>query len=388
MRPSKSNTKLLRRGFGAALALSMAAALSLGTGASLASVRHSSPKLIIGVIHIGSTKDAGYNQAQQAGISYLQSHMKGVKVLMANEIPETSEVTTVMQNMINQGAKLIFPMDFGYQSFAYALAQSNPKVDFEQPGGYLVSSNFGDYWANSDDVNYAAGVAAAKMSKTGKIGFIGAMPIPTILCSAIAFHLGAESVNPKITTTVIWTNAWSDPVKEAAAVNTLHADHVDVVGTLVDSPITIITTAGKDHMFVVAYHSATGEKYAPNAWLSAVAFNWGPLFVSMAEAVENGTWGKSVYDSNYVPPVQASLGGLKKVETAYLAPFGPKVTTGAKMAANAAMNLFIQNKLVNPYKGPIYDQHGVLRVAKGQYLTQAEQQNVDWLAKGMIGSTT
>lgn len=366
--------------FGAALAMSLAGALALGSGTSLASVHPSTtPKLIIGVVHVGSIKDAGYNEAGQAGINYLEAHMKGVKVIMDQEVAEGSQAQYVMQSMINQGAKLIFPMDFGYQSTAYALAQSNPKVDFEQPGGYMTASNFGDYWGASDDVNYALGAAAAKMSKTGKIGFVGAQAIPTILCAAIAFHLGAQSVNPKITTTVIWTGQWVDPTAEAAAVNTLHADGVDVVGDLVDSPITIIKTAGHDHMMVVGYHSASGEQYAKNYWLSSVAFNWGPMFVQMATAVEKGTWSKSVFaDTIYVPAAKSG--------TAYMAPFGPKVTSAAKKAAETAWALFTSGKWENPFKGPIYSQNGTLEVPSGQYLSDEAQNNVNWLAKGMIGS--
>jgi basic membrane lipoprotein Med (substrate-binding protein (PBP1-ABC) superfamily) len=363
---------------GVSVSLGLAAVLvSAGTTTSLASQARTTPKLIIGVLHPASTKDAGYNQAQEAGITYLESHMAGIKVLEAQNIEGAPQDTYAMKSMINKGAKLIFPMAFNYQSDAYAVAHSNPKIVFEQPGGYLTASNFGDYWAASDDVNYALGVAAAKMSKTGKLGFIGAQSIPTVICAAIAFHLGARSVNPKITTTVIFTGNWVDPVAEATAVNTLHSDRVDVVADLVDSPITIIKTAGKDHMFVVGYHSATGEKYAVNWWLSAVAFNWGPMLVNMAKAVENGTWKKSAYHSNYVAPVQSL--------TAYMGPFGPKVTTAAKNAAIASFKLYTSGKRLNPFKGPIYNQSGKLVVAAGKYLSNAQQQSVYWFARGMIG---
>ncbi len=368
---------------GTGLALTLGASVGF-SGATVAAAPRT-PKLIIGVIHVGSTKDAGYNQAEQAGISYLQSHMTGVKVIMAQEVSEGTQVNNVMKSMISQGAKLIFPMDFGYQSTAYALAAAHKNVVFEQPGGYMVASNFGDYWGNSDDINYTLGVAAAKMSKSHKIGFVGAMPIPTILCSAIAFHLGAQSVSKSITTRVIWTDSWSDPAKEAAAVNTLHAAGVDVVATLVDSPITVVKTAAKDKMWVIGYHSTAGQSYATSAglnwWLSSVAFNWGPMFVSMAKDVENGTWGKSAYDSIYIAPISSGV--------AYMAPFGPRVLTVAKNAAIAALKLFTSRPpaLVNPYKGPIYDQNNVLKVKAGQYLSQSDQNYVNWLAKGMIGST-
>lgn len=368
-----------RRVLAAALALSVLGSMGLVAGTTGAQAS-TATKLTIGVVHVGSITDAGYNQAEQQGIAYLEAHMKGVKVLMSQNVSEGSQAQYVMQSDINKGAKLIFPMDFGYMYTAYALAGSNPKVDFEQPGGYLTSANFGDYWAASDDVNYALGAAAAKMSKTGKIGFIGAEAIPTILCAAIAFHLGAQSVNPNITTTVIWTGQWVDPTAEAAAVNTLHSDGVDVVGDLVDSPITVIKTAQADHMFVIGYHSGQGASYAPTYWLSSVAFSWGRMFVSMATAVENGTWAKTYGNKDYIAPINSGA--------VYMAPWGPKVTAAAKNAADAALKKFTSNSWMNPFKGPIYSQNGTLEVPAGKYLSDSAQNYVNWLAKGMIGSAS
>ena len=186
-------------------------------------------------------------------------------------------------------------------------------------------------------MNYALGAAAARTSKTGKLGFIGAFPIPSIMLSAIAFHLGAQSVNPKATTRVIWLNSWSDPAAEASAVNTLHANHVDVVSDLIDSPVTILETANAHHMYAAGYHSAAGSEFAGNYWLSACAFNWGPMFTQMAKDVIAKTWKGSRYDANYVAPVQT--------RAAYLAPWGPKITTLAKKAGNAAFTAFLTNKM-------------------------------------------
>ena len=156
-----------------------------------------SPTLTVGGIHVGSVKDAGYNQAQHDGLMYLKAHVPGVRVIEAENIAEGPGVQQVMQTMISQGAKLIFPQSFGYQDFALNVAAKNPAVMFEHPAGYKYAKNFGTYWAASDQVNYALGVAAAKTSKTGKLGFIGAMPIPQVIASADAFQLGARSGQPE-----------------------------------------------------------------------------------------------------------------------------------------------------------------------------------------------
>ena len=93
--------------------------------------------------------------------------------------------------MITQGAKLIFPQSFGYQDVTLNVAAKDRDVMFEHPAGYKSAPNFGTYWAASSPINYALGAAAAMVSKHGKLGFVGSIPIPVIIASADAFQLGA-----------------------------------------------------------------------------------------------------------------------------------------------------------------------------------------------------
>jgi basic membrane protein A and related proteins len=355
--------------------LATAVLVGVWTAASASAPTRHQATLIVGGIHVGSVKDAGYNQAQHDGLVYLKQHLKGVRLIEASNIPEGPQVESVMQSMINQGAKLIFPQSFGYQDFTLNVAAKNPKVAFEHPAGYKTAPNFGTYWAASTPINYALGAAAAKVSKTGRIGFVGAIPIPTIIATADAFHLGAQSVNPKIKTVVIFTGSWSDPAKEAAAVNTMANQHVDVIATLVDSPITVVKTAGQRHVWAIGYHSKAAQKYAPKYWLSGVDFNWGPMFVQMAKKVMTASW----EPRNWIAPV--SMG------TARLAPFGTRVPAAARAKANAIVRLFATGKLKSAFKGPVYDQSGKLQVPKGVQPSASFEQGVTWLVRGMIGST-
>ena len=367
-----------RRRLAAVVALFVTAALASAAWASTTPAPHAKPtaQLIVAGIHVGSIKDAGYNEAQHDGLVYLKNHVSGVMLLEAENIPEGPGVETVMQNMITAGARLIFPQSFGYQDFALNVAGKNPSVVFEHPAGYKSAPNFGTYWAASTPINYALGAAAAKMSKTGKLGFVGAMPIPTVIATANAFQLGALSVNPKIRTTVIFNGSWSDPGKEAAAVNTMADKGIDVVASLVDSPITVVKTAEQRHIWAIGYHSKAAAKFAPKYWLSGVDFNWGPMFVQMAQKVINETW----KPQQWVAPV--SMGVAK------LAPFGKNVTPAAKTAATDTVKLFATGKLKSPFTGPVYDQQGKLRVPKGKVPDAGFEYGITWLVKGMIGKTT
>lgn len=331
------------------------------------------PKLIVGAVHVGSVDDAGYNQAQHEGLMEMKSEVPGVKVIEAANIPEGPDVVKVMQNMIGEGATLIFPQSFGYMDFALDLAKQYPDVAFEHPAGYKVSKNFGNYWAASDQLHYALGVGAGLTTKSDKIAFIGAMPIPQVLYSINSYHLGARSVNPDVETYVIFTGSWSDPGKEAAATNSLADRGVDVIASLVDSPITVVQTAEEREIWSIGYHSAAAADFAPKYWLSGVTFNWGPLFTKYAEQVIDGTW-----EPTFDRP------GLEE-EVATLAPFGPGVPMEVQTAVEAVVDSFISGDLKSPFVGPVYDQDGKLRIKKGEVPSPDLTNEINWFAEGIVG---
>src|SRR5471032_1211892 len=83
------------------------------------------PPLIVGVIYVGNANDYGYNRAMKDGVEEMRKAVPGVKVLEAENVPETAESSRIMAAMIAQGAKLIIATSFGHQEFAFRLARSH-----------------------------------------------------------------------------------------------------------------------------------------------------------------------------------------------------------------------------------------------------------------------
>ncbi len=351
-----------------------AAAPSATVAASTAAQTCAKPKLIVGAIHVGSILDAGYNEAEHDGLMEMIANVPCIKLTEAENVPEGPNVVPVMEEMIQvEGAKLIFPQSYGYQDFALQVAGAHPDVVFEHPSGYKQAKNFGTYWGGSVDLMYVEGIAAAMTTKSNKLGFVGAMPIPQTIAAIDAFELGAQTINPNVTTTVIWINTWADAGKETAATNTLVSQGVDVVTSIVDSPVGVVQTAEKAGIWSIGYHSATVAKFAPQHWLTGLDFNFGPAFTKMAQDVIAGTWTAQ----NLMEPLSA---GMVK-----LAPFGANVpqtvqTAVTKAAADAAAPGFVF------LKGPISDQAGTVRIAAGATTDITQWGNaVDWFVKGVIG---
>lgn len=329
--------------------------------------------LTVGALHVGSVNDNGYNQAMHEGLLEMQANVPGIRLLEAEQVPESADAERVMENMIAQGAKLVFPQSFGYLDPALNVATRHRDVIFEHPAGYKQSVNLGTFWSDTTSFEYLMGIVAGRSTKTNKLGWIIGFPIPNILTSINAFQLGALSVNPKATTQVIVNNAWVDPAKEAEAVNALADSGVDVVTMIVDSPATVIQTTEQRGIMSMGFHCLCAQKAAGDHWLTGIGFTWGPLFTRMARAVISGSW----QSGNDVGDIASGY--------AQLAPYGPMVSEDTKATVEQT-KAGLNSGEVQVFRGPIFDNSGQLRVPDGQVADFADLlQKTDWLVQGASG---
>lgn len=326
----------------------------------------------IGYIYVGPEKDYGYNTSHDLGRQYVEKNVAGTKTLHVENIPETAEVSRVMERMIKSGASIVFATSYGYLDYAIELGKKYPKVAFMHAGGLKLGDNVGTYWANSDDAIYLAGMAAGAVTKSGKLGFIAAFPIPQVVRSINAFTLGAQAVNPKVTTTVVWTGGWLNPAKEAEAANSLIDAGVDVIGEQVDSPITIAQTAEKRGIHVVG-KDVDVARFAPKAVLTGASWNWGPTMVKVVNEIKAGTWKPS------------HIRGDLKDGTVILDAFGPAVPDATRKTILAKKADILADKF-EVWSGPMSGQTGAEILAAGKPMGMEMLESMDFFVKGVIGT--
>jgi len=354
------------------IASALVAALLLTTTYA-APAQQQQPRLKVGALHVGSINDNGYNQAMHDGLVEMQANIPGIEVIEAENVPESADAERVMENMIQQGAKLVFPQSFGYLDPALNVAKRHPDVTFEHPAGYKLAGNLGTFWSDTTDWEYLAGIIAGKNTQTNKLGWVIGFPIPNILTAINAFHLGARSVNPGVTTQVIVVNTWVDAAKEAEAVNALADSGVDVVTMIVDSPAPVVQTAERRGIMSIGFHCLCAQSAAGENWLTGIGFTWGPLFTKFATDVINQRW-KS---ENVV--------GNLATGSATFAPYGPRVSDDTKQLVELRKADLIAGTL-QVFQGPIYDNAGNLRVAAGESLSGDDLlTNADWVVEGVSG---
>jgi basic membrane protein A and related proteins len=354
------------------------AALALGTALPLRQAV--AKETTVGFIYVGSRDDYGYNQAHAQGAAALKS-MSGVKIVEEEKVPETDAVEKTMESMINlDGATLLFPTSFGYfNPHMIKIAQKFPKLRFEHCGGLWTDKdpkNAGSYFGYIDEAQYVSGIVAGYQTKSGKLGFVAAKPIPQVLRNINAFTMGAKLSNPKATLQVIFTGDWSMPVKEAEATNALIDQGVDVVTCHVDGPKTVVENAARRGAMVCGYH-VNQAVLAPQAYLTGAEWNWEvlyPRFVKMFTADET------------IPNFYR--GGLKE-QLVKVSPYGPMVSEAARKHADEVKAALTAGDYVI-FKGPVSDNKGKIVIAAGvaRGQTDAELEKMDYLVDGVIGATS
>ena len=243
--------------------------------------------LTVGFIYVGPKDDYGYNQAHHEG-AMVVAKIPGIKIREEENVPETDAVQKTMESMVSlDGAKVLFPTSFGYfDPHILVEAKKFPEVTFLHCGGLYDATkhpaNVGSYFGYIDEAQYVSGIVAGMTTKTNKLGFIAAKPIPQVLRNINAFTLGALSVNPKATTAVVFTGDWSMPSKEADAANSLADQGVDVLTMHVDSPKIIVEQAEKRGIFVTGYH-ASQARLAPKGYLTGAEWNWGQVYTQYVQ---------------------------------------------------------------------------------------------------------
>jgi basic membrane protein A len=326
----------------------------------------------VGFIYEGPRIDAGWYAAQDAGRLYLHEHLPNVKIMVAENIPETADSERVMERMARAGVNLIFATSYGYFDKAVRVAKRFPGTVFMHSGDGQTAYHVGNYFGSTEETMYVAGVAAGIKSASGKLGYVSAHPIPILLRGINAFALGARSVNPKATVQVIFLNTYKDPIREAEAANSLADQGVDVLAQEVDSNITMAQVAEKRGIsYVGEYYDASAV--APHAWLAGNYFYWGPMMVDIVGQVQAGTW--------TARPILATVAGGQIQMT----PFGSGLSEGAKTQLNQVLQEFRERKR-KVWTGPIRDRDGNTVVEAGRVLAPEKVSTMDFFVEGVSGS--
>ena len=288
-------------------------------------------QLKVGLILNGALDDGGWNTTWGNAAHYLQARVPGTKVTLVPNIVSGTQAQNTARALATQGYNLIV-LTGGYSDSTVAsVAHDFPDTWFANEAGTEVAPNMIPFSVAIEQGRYLDGIVAGSVTKNGKMGEVGGFPIPIEVRTLDAFQQGVRSVNPKATTKVLWVNSYYDPTGERQAAQALASSGADTL--VMDSNTPAVPSVARQQNLNLIGYGISAAHEAPQQWLSAFTFNWGPYLVAWANGIHHGTLKAKLY---YWGLKQGVIGQT---------PLGPRVPARVKSLIARAKAQIIAGKL-------------------------------------------
>ncbi len=322
-------------------------------------------------VYIGPPGDGGWTFAHDQGRKMVDKTLAGkVVTTFVENVPENADAERVIRELAAKGNRIIFTTSFGYMDSTIKVAKSFPKVEFYHATGFKSAPNVTIYNSRMYEPAYLAGMIAGAMTKKGTLGFVASFPIPEVVRNINAYTLGARTVNPKITTKVVWINSWFDPGKERQAAEALIGQGADVLLQNTDSSA-VLQTAQDKGVYAFGWDSDM-TAYGPKAHLASAIEVWGPYYTKVAEAALSGK------------PLKSTVWGGIKDGMNDLVSVNPVIPEATRKAVEAKKAEIKAGKFA-VFTGPIKANDGSTKLAAGKAATDKEIDSVNYYVEGVEG---
>jgi basic membrane protein A and related proteins len=326
-------------------------------------------KFKIGFIYVGPVGDMGYSYQHDVGRKAIEEKFKDkVDTTFLENVNEGPDAERSIEQLVRAGNKLIFTTSFGFMDATVKVAKKYPNVMFEHATGYKREKNLATYSGRFYEGRYVQGVIAAKMTKSGVLGYIASFPIPEVVSGINATILGAQSVRPDIKVKIIWVNSWYDPGKEAAAARALADQGADVLMQHTDSAAAMqfanergIYAFGQDSDMI---------KFGPKSQLTGIVENWGPYYVDRVQLALDKKW------------TSGDFWGGFSTKIVHMAPYTNMPADVKKLAEDT--EAAISSGKLHPFKCPVLAQDGKPVECKGgAHLDDGQILGMNFYVKGI-----
>ena len=170
------------------------------------------------VFDMGGKFDKSFNEGVWNGVKKFTEET-GIEV-MEFEVTNETQREQAMRRMVDKGATIVLGVGFAQADAISKVSADNPDVQFSIIDvGWLDAPNLRQYVFKEHEGSFLVGVAAAKASQTGKVGFVGGQDIGLISRFACGYVGGVKSILPNAEVYENMTGstpaAWNDPARGA-----------------------------------------------------------------------------------------------------------------------------------------------------------------------------
>jgi basic membrane protein A len=354
-------------------------------------------KIKAGFIYVGPVGDFGFSHAHDVGRKYVEQKLPWLETVYVESVPEGDCARIIDRLVVEEKCDVVFTTSFGFMDDTVAAGAKHPDKIFMHCSGFKRADNVGTYFADLNQMYYLNGVMAGVLTKSNKIGYVGAFPIPEVVRHIDAYALGVKAANPKATVQVRWIFSWYDPAKAREAAEALVAEGCDALAFTEDSPSVI--EVGQEHtergkMIYTFSHYSPMQEFGPDSVVSGQLVDWGVQYEKILKDVYDGTW--TNYDLWWLAKEKvALLGGSFKepINAKFVDQLkAARISTpdlGTLSAYDLVMKRYEQMKqgreAFDPFVGPIQDNKGNVKIPAGVMATIPELNAVDYYVDNILG---
>ena len=355
-------------------------------------------KLKAGFVYVGPVGDYGWSHAHDMGKKFAEEKLPWLETIIVESVGEADSARIIDRLVQQQKCDVVFTTSFGYMDDTIKAGKKYPDNFFMHCSGFKRSENVGTYFGDLYQMYYLNGIMAGALTKTNKIGYVAAFPIPELIRHIDAYALGIKASNPEATLSVKWIYAWYGPDKAKEAAEALIAEGCDALAFTEDTPAVI--EVGQRHsekgkqIYTFSHYSAM-QPYGVDSVVSGQLMDWGGIYVKILESIHNGTWTND--DIWWLAKEKAALlGGSKTdmINPKFVEPLKNAMIETKEFGKISAYKLvsmrYAQMKqgvdVFEPFTGPIKDNKGNLKIKAGEKASKSDLLGIMYYVDNVEGS--
>jgi simple sugar transport system substrate-binding protein len=355
-------------------------------------------KLKAGFVYVGPVGDYGWSHAHDVGRKFAESKLPWLETVFIESVAESDSARIIDRFVQGEKVDVVFTTSFGYMDDTVKAGAKYPDKLFMHCSGFKQTPNVGTYFADLYQTYYLNGLMAGAMTKTNKIGYVAAFPIPELIRHIDAFALGIKATNPKAKVHVKWIYAWYGPDKAREAAEALIAEGCDNLAFTEDTPAVI--EVGQEHtekgrQIYTYSHYSPMQPYGKDSVVSGQLVDWGVMYVKILQDIYNGTWKKD--DLWWLIAEKAAiLGGSfdNIINPKFVDELKMKMVDTPDFGKISVYDLVVKRyeqmmkgpDVFDPYAGPIKDNTGKLMVKEGTRASKGDLLSIMYYVDNVAGS--
>jgi simple sugar transport system substrate-binding protein len=342
--------------------------------------------------------DFGWTHAHDMGRKFAEQQLPWLETIFIESVAEADSARIIDRFVQGEKVDVVFTTSFGYMGDTLKAGQKYPDKKFMHCSGFKQSPNVGTYYADMYQVYYLNGLMAGALTKSNKIGYVAAFPIPELIRHIDAFALGIKVTNPKAEVHVKWIYGWEAPDKAREAAEALLIEGCDTLAFTEDTPSVIEVSqehTEKGQQIYTFSHYSPMQQYGKDSVVSGQLTDWGIMYVKILKDIYNGTW-KNIDEWWLTGENAAILGGTFEdiVNPKFVGDLKAAMVDTPDLGKLSVYDLVVKRyeqmkkgpDVFDPFTGPINDNTGKLQVKAGQRASKGELLSIMYYVDNVAGS--